>query len=104
MRQTLVVIYTSRLEECRDFYASLGLEFRPEQHGDGPRHHAATLPDGTVFELYPAGEGGETGRLRLGFVAAGATEGAGRRLLRDPDGRVVELQAGDWAAAVPTAE
>lgn len=94
MRQTLLVIYTSRLEECRDFYGALGLTFHAQQHGGGPRHYAATLPDGAVFEIYPAGGAGETGRLRLGFAVADAAAGPGRHLLRDPDGRAVELQVG----------
>jgi hypothetical protein len=50
----LRVAYTDALKECRTFYAGLGIDFRLEQHGSGPEHYAATLEDGTVFELYPA--------------------------------------------------
>ena len=34
----LIVVYTDKLEQCREFYAQLGLEFVPEQHGSGPEH------------------------------------------------------------------
>ncbi|WUU94021.1 glyoxalase/bleomycin resistance/dioxygenase family protein [Spirillospora sp. NBC_01491] len=90
-----MVIYTPRLEECRRFYQDLGLGFTPERHGDGPEHFAAVLPDGTVFELYPATAERHTGAMRLGFALGGRSAGPalapGRHLLRDPDGRTVEL-------------
>ncbi|MEV4000804.1 hypothetical protein [Actinomadura sp. NPDC049753] len=93
MHSTLTVIYTSRLEECRAFYAGLGLDLRPERHGTGPDHFAAVLDDGAVFELYPAGAREPTGRVRLGFAAESGTTGLdpGRHLLHDPDGRAVEM-------------
>ncbi|TMR96159.1 VOC family protein [Nonomuraea basaltis] len=92
-RANLLVIYTARIEECRAFYASLGLDFRAEQHRDGPTHYAATLGDGLVVEFYPATGCGETGALRLGFeVAALPDHPPGRRVLRDPDGRAVEVR------------
>ncbi|WP_283133114.1 glyoxalase/bleomycin resistance/dioxygenase family protein [Rhizohabitans arisaemae] len=95
MRQTLTVIYTARLEECTLFYRGLGLEFVRERHGSGPEHHAAVLPDGTVFELYPAADGRSTGALRLGFSLDAPPDGSalepGRQVLRDPDGRAVEI-------------
>ncbi len=65
------MIYTTRVEECRDFYTFLRMNLRSEQHGTGPRHYAAELSDGTVFEIYPAPEGQETDRLRLGFTLTG---------------------------------
>jgi catechol 2,3-dioxygenase-like lactoylglutathione lyase family enzyme len=88
VRTNLLVIYTTRVEECRDFYTSLGMNLQSEQHGTGPRHYAAELADGTVFEIYPAAQGQETGRLRLGFTLTGVPD---RRVLRDPDGRAVEV-------------
>ncbi|MET9608881.1 VOC family protein [Streptomyces sp. NPDC006512] len=90
----LVVIYTDRLDACRDFYGLLGLVFVPEQHGSGPAHHAATLADGGVLELYPATRRPPTGYLRLGLTApAHGTRflPAGRHTLTDPDGRTVVL-------------
>ncbi|MDL4821010.1 glyoxalase/bleomycin resistance/dioxygenase family protein [Actinomadura opuntiae] len=95
MHGTLIVIYTARLEECRAFYAGLGLDLRPERHGSGPDHYAAVLEDGAVFELYPAGTREPTGRLRLGFATTAGACGLepGRHVLDDPDGRAVEVTA-----------
>ncbi|MDF5751093.1 glyoxalase/bleomycin resistance/dioxygenase family protein [Spongiactinospora sp. TRM90649] len=94
-RAMLIVVYTDRLWECADFYSGIGLPLRPEQHGNGPEHHAAEL-DGIVFELYPASERRPaTGNLRLGFTVPTQTVAhlqPGRHLLTDPDGRTVELR------------
>ncbi|MFE9462617.1 VOC family protein [Streptomyces virginiae] len=90
----LLVIYTTRLEECRAFYAGLGLDLVPEKHGDGPDHYAAAFADGGVLELYPATRRPGSGYLRLGLTApAPATGGRtpGRHTLTDPDGRTVVL-------------
>ncbi|MBR7834379.1 hypothetical protein KDL01_13980 [Actinospica durhamensis] len=98
VRATLVVLYTARLEECRDFYGGLGLEFAAERHGQGPEHYAAVLADSAVFELYPARPDRESGALRLGFAVIGAAAtpplAPGRHLLTDPDGRTVDVHAG----------
>ncbi|WP_037062561.1 glyoxalase/bleomycin resistance/dioxygenase family protein [Pseudonocardia acaciae] len=97
MRTTLVVIYTESLEECREFYANLGLSFARERHASGPEHYAAVLPDGMVVELYPARGERLTGALRLGFAVDGATVrpplAPGRHVRTDPDGRKVEVHA-----------
>jgi catechol 2,3-dioxygenase-like lactoylglutathione lyase family enzyme len=91
----LVVLYCEDLAGCRAFYAGLGLGFTVERHGTGAEHHACVLADGTVLELYPAGEDGATGALRLGLTVQGSSarpaQEPGRRLLRDPDGRAVVL-------------
>lgn len=96
-RLTLVVLYTPRLEACRQFYGDLGLDFTAEQHGEGPHHYAAILADGTVFELYPARPGRETGALRLGLAVPGTEAtpqlATGRHQRVDPDGRTVDLDA-----------
>ncbi|MEW9531931.1 VOC family protein [Microbispora sp. NPDC049125] len=90
----LIVIYTERLDEVRDFYAELGLTFTKEQHGGGPVHYATTI-DTTVIELYPAGDRPPTGRLRLGLtIPAGASRKplpVGEHVLSDPDGRAVAI-------------
>ncbi|WP_017573890.1 VOC family protein [Nocardiopsis halotolerans] len=95
-RATLLVVYTDRVEECRAFYAGLGLRFVRERHGSGPEHHAAELPGGMVLEIYPATPERSTGAVRLGFTVAGdrATPPLepGRRVLTDPDGRKVDLR------------
>jgi catechol 2,3-dioxygenase-like lactoylglutathione lyase family enzyme len=97
IRATLLVLYTPHLEECHRFYSDLGLAFTAEQHGQGPRHYAAVLADGLVFEIYPARPERQTGALRLGLAITGAAATpaltAGRHLLTDPDGRTVELHA-----------
>nr|WP_236568124.1 MULTISPECIES: glyoxalase/bleomycin resistance/dioxygenase family protein [unclassified Nocardiopsis] len=96
-RAALLVLYTARLRECRDFYAALGLEFVPERHGRGPEHHAAELPGGVVFEIYPSAADRATGRVRLGLAVEGRRAAPplepGRHLLTDPDGRTVEVNA-----------
>ncbi|SDH88882.1 hypothetical protein SAMN05421505_12568 [Sinosporangium album] len=89
------MIYTPQLDECRAFYEGLGLDLDVEWHGDGPVHYAAVLSDGSVFELYPAEPGRETGAVRMGFtVGEGDGHGyaAGVHVVRDPDGRSVELR------------
>lgn len=106
----LVVVYARDLEAAREFYASLGLSLQPEQHGNGPRHYAATL-GATVFEIYPERDAGQRGDLRIGFQVASVDgiiqrlrqrsvpilsepkESAwGRRaVVEDPDGNRVEL-------------
>jgi len=102
-RVSLLVLYSPQLEECRRFYSSLGLVFSAEHHGDGPDHYAAVLGDGTVFELYPAPLGRTTGALRLGLevdgVAAALSLAPGRHVVKDPDGRTVELQVSDHSQA-----
>ncbi|GAA2623459.1 hypothetical protein GCM10010425_18370 [Streptomyces spororaveus] len=90
----LAVIYTTRLDACRDFYRGLGLDLVRERHGSGPEHYAATLADGGVLELYPAARRPETGYLRLGLTAPPNGAGflpPGRHTLTDPDGRTVVL-------------
>ncbi|OPC80098.1 guanosine polyphosphate pyrophosphohydrolase [Embleya scabrispora] len=90
----LIVVYTSRLDACREFYASLGLVLVRERHGSGPEHYAATLDDGTVVELYPARPDRLTGYLRLGLVLVDSPLPRGRHLLTDPDGRSVDVRVG----------
>jgi catechol 2,3-dioxygenase-like lactoylglutathione lyase family enzyme len=87
----LIVLYTSRLDACRDFYGSLGLDLVRERHGTGPEHYAATLADGVVVELYPARPDRLTGYLRLGLTLDTSLLPPGRHRLTDPDGRVVDV-------------
>lgn len=84
-----IVVYTTRVEVCREFYAGLGLEFTRERHGKGYEHYAAVLDDGGVFEIYPATPARVTGALRIGLIVEGTGLPPGRRTLRDPDGRTV---------------
>lgn len=92
---SLLVIYTERLDACREFYDALGLPLVREQHGNGPVHYAAEFPNGFVLELYPARSGQATGRLRLGFTLADSELPPGEHLLTDPDGRTVAVTVAD---------
>jgi predicted enzyme related to lactoylglutathione lyase len=105
----LLVLKTRQLEPMRAFYERLGIAFAREQHGDGPVHYAGRA-GGVVLEIYPASDNGDTG-TRLGFSVAAlqrvvdslAASGARvqtppqasawglRAVVRDPDGRAVEL-------------
>ncbi|MGW0595032.1 glyoxalase/bleomycin resistance/dioxygenase family protein [Streptosporangium sp. NPDC002607] len=95
IQANLIVIYTEQFDDCRDFYAGLGLTFAREQHGAGPEHYAATLSGGVVFEIYPAtSRRPATGSLRLGLTVPGSTTAPlapGRHILTDPDGRTIDL-------------
>jgi hypothetical protein len=94
---TLLVLYSPRMESCRRFCSDLSLNLATEQHGQGPRHYAAVLADGAVFEIYPARPDRQTSALRLSFAVNGSTATSplapGRHLLTDPDGRAVEVHA-----------
>ncbi|MBX3314691.1 MAG: VOC family protein [Actinobacteria bacterium] len=103
---TLVVIRVGDLETSRRFYEQLGLRFRSEQHGAGPRHLSSEI-GGTVLELYPRGTGPSTEGVRLGFVVDdldavssrcqanvvqdGERDGSRIVVVRDPDGHKIEL-------------
>jgi catechol 2,3-dioxygenase-like lactoylglutathione lyase family enzyme len=103
-RLSLLVFYTERLEECRQFYTGLGLELVREQHGVGPVHYAAELPGGLVLELYPGRTDATTGRLRLGLVVAATSAlPVGEHRLSDPDDRVVVAEAVELAEGRCTA-
>ena len=43
------------MHRCVAFYTAIGLTFRSEQHGAGPRHYSAESA-GLVIEVYPAAE------------------------------------------------
>ncbi len=107
MKINLLVLRTARLDELQKFYSALGARFECERHGNGPDHYAATLGDDFVLELYPCIDGAvpDPG-LRLGVsvdsigevlrsigqsVAPRQTKWGLRALVRDPDGRTVEL-------------
>jgi predicted enzyme related to lactoylglutathione lyase len=108
---TLLVLKTNRLDELVGFYETLGIAFGEEQHGNGPRHYAGKLGD-LVLELYPASPDDHVdSTTRLGFVVTNlddvvrnlqwinapvvkppqSTDRGYRAVVRDPDGRAVEL-------------
>lgn len=107
MKLNLLVLRTTRLEDMRSFYSALGAQFQIEKHGNGPEHYAATIDDDLVLELYPTPDGAmPDAGLRLGLkvenisetlrligqdVAPRQTQWGLRAIIRDPDGRTVEL-------------
>ncbi len=115
MKLNLLVLRTPRIEDLRTFYSALGARFESERHGDGPDHYAATLGDDFVLELYPCVAGAMPDPdLRLGVkvdnigealrsigqsVAPRQTKWGLRALVRDPDGRTVELMESEVATA-----
>ncbi len=114
-RLNLLVVKTHQLGKLKAFYSSLDISFAEERHGDGPMHLAGRVGD-LVLELYPlpAAAGPADGTTRLGFAvpdldaalrsleAVGAvpvgqpkTTPWGRKaVVRDPDGRAVDLVEG----------
>lgn len=110
---TLLVLRSTDLERSRRFYTGLGLRFRAEQHGRGPKHYSCSIGDG-ILELYPCAR--ETSPIRVGLrvsdpcgaIAALLADGLLSEqvelqkrggsspdvyLVRDPDGNVVELES-----------
>lgn len=105
----LLVLKTLQAETLRDFYTRLGFSFVEEQHGNGPVHYSAPLGDG-ILEIYPLTEGtAADSATRIGFAVAhladvieeigDLSEVRGpkqtpwglRAVVKDPDGRSVEL-------------
>lgn len=114
MQLNLVVIRALLPEVTMSFYESLGLRFTLHRHGKGPLHYAAEN-DGFTFEIYPLARGQQfpDTTLRLGFEVhnldelveklrkAGTeitqppreSEWGYRAVVKDPDGKKVELTA-----------
>jgi lactoylglutathione lyase len=108
----LLVLKTRQVDRLRSFYQPLGIEMAEERHGSGPVHFAGRVGD-VLLEIYPLpGQAGTVeATTRLGFAVANAAEAvqalceAGalmereptptpwglRAVVRDPDGRAVEL-------------
>lgn len=109
----LLVLKTHQLEAMRAFYQALGVDLVEEQHGKGPAHFAGQV-GGVVLEIYPLADGEAESSARLGFSVADLdgmfqrlqasgttvvskpqqTEWGHRAVVRDPDGRSVELYQG----------
>jgi lactoylglutathione lyase len=120
---SLVVIQSSNLDRVLEFYRAIGLNFVCEKHGNGPEHYSCDL-DGVIFEIYPRNPDlpcAET--CRIGFrvdsiadtisrlhqigAAANCTPKSSpwgcRAVVKDPDGRSVELTDGVEDSAAPIA-
>ena len=104
-----LALKTPHLEPMRAFYQAIGIAFAEEKHGNGPVHYAGKVGD-TVVEIYPLPQGTPDATTRLGFsvpsltAVVAALRGLGliltdlepfrwglRAVVRDPDGRAVEL-------------
>jgi catechol 2,3-dioxygenase-like lactoylglutathione lyase family enzyme len=108
----LIVIRSPQPDVVAAFYRLLGIDFVKEKHGKGPEHFAGKV-DQAVFEIYPLNKGTavELGS-RIGFTVpkleelmkslrsegvviieeAKQSDWGYRAVVRDPDGRSVELQ------------
>jgi hypothetical protein len=112
---SLLVLRTTRVVACLEFYRSLGLAWVEEKHGGGPAHYSSSS-NGIIIEIYPETQNGMTElgaerTIRLGFTVESlvatlrSLETVGARVLRlpaitrwgcvavvlDPDGREVEI-------------
>lgn len=109
---TLLVLKTRQVGQHRLFFQTLGIDFAEEQHGKGPVHYSGRV-DGVVMEIYPLPDDGSPvdSSTRLGFAVKDlvqvveALQEIGttivtppretawglQAVVRDPDGRAVEL-------------
>lgn len=109
----LLVLRSADMERARDFYACFDLAFERHRHGSGPAHYAADGGQG-VLEIYPVKKGEKADNAGLGFVVADLDATSARLceagfqpgeigthpwgasfVVRDGDGRRVEVQAKD---------
>ena len=108
----LLVLRCADIDKSRAFYECFGMNFTKHAHGTGPEHFACE-DGGKVFELYPAKAIMPDETTALGFNVADLERmrdrlnGQGYRpgtikdtpwgrtfVVRDPDGRRVELNSG----------
>jgi len=109
---SLIVLKTRQLDTLRKFYTSLGINLIEEKHGKGPVHYAGRIDD-TVMEVYSLSEKDTQpdATTRLGFTVEKleevmealkllgtcivtepqVTEWGYRAVVKDPDGRVIEI-------------
>ena len=106
----LLVLRCADINVTRPFFEVLGFSFEQHQHGKGPQH-LASESDGFVLELYPPSADRRADNVGLGFAlddlerarqrlsSAGFAPGEARDepwgrvcVVRDPDGRRVELK------------
>lgn len=109
---SLVVLKTRQVDSLRKFYGTLGIELIEEKHGKGPVHYSGRIGE-LLLEVYPlpVDDTLTDSTTRLGFVVENvievtealqtigtllvakpqATDWGYRAVVRDPDGRAVEL-------------
>lgn len=92
MHLALLVLRCCDIETTKAFYEGLGFSFVREQHDSSPIHYSTHI-GAMLLELYPTK--GEPDNVRLGFAVAPTILEQlginGHGVLRDPDGRGVEL-------------
>jgi hypothetical protein len=95
----LLVLYVSDLERSRGTWRILtGREPDREQHDDGPVHHSVPMDNGTIIELYPAGDGRPPTRTRLQVTVTDAAAVADAVRVAGTCG--VEVRSRTWGAEV----
>ena len=106
----LLVLRCKMIERSKSFYEIFGMAFVKEQHGNGPVHYSCS-DDRGVFEIYPL-EGVGADQTGLGFLTGDLdglhmllrrnqfapreirdTELGRMFVVRDPDGRRIEVKA-----------
>src|SRR5215470_3967589 len=91
---SLLVIRTSRVDACIEFYQRLGLAMVEEKHGKGPIHYSSSS-NGITIEIYPETQKNSTESraertIRLGFMVESlaatleSLETLGARVLTPP--------------------
>lgn len=108
---TFLALRCSDVETCRTFYDFLGMKFGPKhRHGNGPDHYACESMGSIVFELYPKKAADTLDQTAIGlatndlpaiierlrsagidFRETGEAAGDAGIILRDPDGRRVQV-------------
>jgi hypothetical protein len=97
MKLSLLVLYATDIDRTREFYESLGMAFKQEQHG-GPVHYASDI-EGMVVEIYPAKQ--TPGKMTLDLQVDDLENACGQVSAirdnygwrtKDPDGRIVYLR------------
>lgn len=105
-----LVFVANDMDVTVEFYRSVGLDFKKEQHGSSPLHYSTKIED-RILEIYPGGDGVsrdkisfKVGSLDLAmrhvndrYVEKRDYKLAGLRSARlmDPDGRTVFLRESD---------
>src|SRR5262245_33043711 len=112
---SLLVLRTTKIGACLEFYQALGLTLVEEKHGKGPVHYSSSL-NGITIEIYPeiqknSTENSAERTIRLGFTVeslaatlksletlcatvlknSSITEWGHLAVVLDPDGREVEI-------------
>ncbi len=89
----LITLYCQDLEASLAFYSALELVFAEEQHGNGPRHFAASAAS-LVVELYPESERQPATRGLLIGIAVPHRQSCMEKISRNA------IVSEDWASRI----